>query len=58
LDSVDEIHVRAERRRMKTPIADAFKKWEKTATREEKQSFCDFANSVAKALKGIRKKVE
>jgi len=43
---------------MKTPIADAFKKWEKTATREEKQSFCDFANSVAKALKGIRKKVE
>jgi hypothetical protein len=34
----------------KTPIADAFAKWEKNATPEELQAFCDSSNVFAESL--------
>lgn len=36
---------------MKTPIADAFREWEKKASKEEKDEFCKIANTLVEVLK-------
>jgi len=41
--------------RIKTPIADAFRKWEKSATKEELEQFCRDTNAFA-SVSGILNK--
>ena len=38
---------------IKTPIADAFRAWEKSATREAKEHFCSCVNSLASAVQKV-----
>jgi hypothetical protein len=40
---------------IKTPIADSFAEWERTATLEEKQGACDAANALAGAIRALRR---